>query len=236
MSTRLARSDEANTAVLLTSATPIMSAEALDDVRRGDRATLSRARTPGTLNSFATGHPISLVTGLATVDDRLAMPRNSSRAPVAGEPDESDRAARSDEQPDRGTTRSPTTVTITPATRRRVRNAANPSSGRIAATGGIFAARRAGTMTDSMVMPIPTSAAIRMVRGSMTISASGNPAPAASKRAMRPRATSRPPMRPNTVADHAEHERLERDQPSDLATGGSDCTQQCELSESLTDR
>ncbi len=86
MSTRLARSDDANTAVLLTSATPIISAEALDEVRRGDRATLSRARTPGTLNSFATGHPIILVTGLATVDDRLAMPRNSSSAPVPASP------------------------------------------------------------------------------------------------------------------------------------------------------
>ena len=78
----VARSDEANTAVLLTSATPIISADALDDVRRGARATFWRARVPGTLNSFSTGQPITRVTGVATVDDKLAIPRNKMSAPM----------------------------------------------------------------------------------------------------------------------------------------------------------
>ena len=95
----------------------------------------------------------------------------------------------------------PMTVTTTPATRRRERIAANPSSGRIAATGGIFAARRDGTMTDAIVMPMPTSAAITTVRTWSTVRVSGNPAPAASKAAIRPRATSSPPRTPNIVAN-----------------------------------
>ena len=82
MSVNVARSDEANTAAALTSATPIISAEALEDVRRGARATLSRASTPGTLNSLAIGQPIALVTGAAMVDDTLATPRKSASAPM----------------------------------------------------------------------------------------------------------------------------------------------------------
>ena len=51
------------------------------------------------------------------------------------------------------------TVATAPAMSRRLAPiAAKPNSGRIAATGGIFAARRAGTSTDSSVMPIPTIA------------------------------------------------------------------------------
>ncbi len=95
----------------------------------------------------------------------------------------------------------PTTVTTAPATRRPDRIAANPSSGRIAATGGILAARRDGTMTDAIVMPMPTSAAITTVRSWSTVWVSGNPAPAASKAAMRPRATSTPPRTPDNVAN-----------------------------------
>jgi hypothetical protein len=60
-------------------------------------------------------------------------------------------------------------------------------------------ARRDGTMTDAIVMPIPTSAATTTVRGPNTVAVSGNPAPAASNAAMRPRATRRPPNTPRTV-------------------------------------
>ena len=82
MSVNVARSDDANTAAALTRATPIISAEALEDVRRGARATLSRASTPGTLNSLAIGQPIAFVTGAAMVDDTLATPRKSASAPM----------------------------------------------------------------------------------------------------------------------------------------------------------
>ena len=100
-------------------------------------------------------------------------------------------------------TTAPTTVTTVPTTSRRVLSASKPSSGRIAATGGILAARRAGTMTDSSVMPTPTTKAIRTVRGSSTVPVSGNPAPAELKTLINPRATRMPPPMPSTVATSA---------------------------------
>ena len=143
------RSDEANTAAALTRATPIISAAAVADVRRGARPAFSRASMPGVLNSLATGQPISLVTGRATVDDTLATPRKISRAPTPASASSADRAAGAGEQPDDEGDGADARSTIVPTTRRRVLSASKPSSGRIAATGGIFAARRAGTITDS---------------------------------------------------------------------------------------
>ena len=58
---------------------------------------------------------------------------------------------------------------------RRVLIASNPSSGRIAATGGMQSGN-AGTMTDSIVTPIPTMAAMITVDSS-TVDVSGKPAP-----------------------------------------------------------
>ena len=97
----------------------------------------------------------------------------------------------------------PMTVTTVPSTRRRVLIASNPSSGRIAATGGIRATRRAGTMTDSSVTPMPTMAATTTVRGSSTVEVSGNPAPAALNTLISPRATRMPPPMPSVVATTA---------------------------------
>ena len=193
------RSDEANTAAALTSATPIISAAAVADVRRGARPAFSRARMPGAPSTLATGQPIALVTGLATVDETLATPRNSSSAPPP--------ASASNPRVPPGRRNSPvpnmaapSTVTIVPTTRRRALSASNPSSGRMAATGGTLAARRAGTMTASIVMPTPTRNAISTVKGLSTVSLDGKPAPAALKRLIMPRATRMPPPMPTTVA------------------------------------
>ncbi len=95
-------------------------------------------------------------------------------------------------------------MTTAPPTRRRLAlSATNPSSGRIAATGGIREARRAGTITDINVTPIPTIAEAMTVRGNITIEIPGNPAPAALKMPMMPRATKSPPNTPITVATTA---------------------------------
>ena len=80
-------------------------------------------------------------------------------------------------------------------------SASKPSSGRIAATGGILAARRAGTITDSIVMPTPTRNGhddrARQQHGAV----SGKPAPAALKTAIEPRATRMPPPMPSDRGD-----------------------------------
>ena len=81
ISANVARSDEANTAAALTRATPIISAAAVADVRRGERPAFSWASLPGGPKTLATGQPISRVTGRATVDERLATPRKMSSAP-----------------------------------------------------------------------------------------------------------------------------------------------------------
>ena len=173
----VSRIDDANTAAALTRATPIISAAAVADVRRGARPAFSRASVPGVLNSLATGQPISLVTGRATVDETLATPRKISRPPPPARTiSPSVPPGRTNSPMTKATT--PTSVTTVPATRRLALSASNPSSGRIAATGGIFAARRAGMMTDAIVMPTPTTNAMTTVNGRRTVAVLGNPAPA----------------------------------------------------------
>ena len=100
MSTSDARSDEANTAVLLTSATPIIRADALDDVRRGVRATFWRASAPGTLNSFSIGQPITRVTGRGDRRRQAGDTEEQQERADAGQRDQPGRAARAEEQPD----------------------------------------------------------------------------------------------------------------------------------------
>ena len=111
-------------------------------------------------------------------------------------------------------------MTIVPPMSRRVLSASNPSSGRIAATGGTFAARRAGMITDASVMPTPTRNANRIVRGSSTVALLGKPAPAELKIEISP-------LGHEHAADDAEHggddrhdQRLEVDQAADLACRG----------------
>ena len=94
----------------------------------------------------------------------------------------------------------PRTVTIVPPTSRRALSTSKPSSGRIAATGGMRAARSAGMMTAAIVTPTPTTKAQMTVRGSSFNAVSGKPAPVALNTARMPLATSRPPPMPTTVA------------------------------------
>ncbi len=193
------RSDVAKTAEALTSATPIINAAALDEVRRGLRPALSRASRPGVPNSLAIGHPSTRVAGLATVEETPATPRKSSSPPIPARTPMPMAPPGRTKRPTRKRA-APTTTVDVATTRRRLLSASKPSSGRIAATGGIFAARRAGTMTDAIVMPTPTTNAMMIVRGVITVPVSGNPAPAALKREISRRATPMPSPMPTIVA------------------------------------
>ena len=77
----MSRTDDVNNAAALISATPIISAEAVRAVRRGDRMALSRAILPAGPNAFWIGAPMAPATGRATVVDRLAMPMKINSAP-----------------------------------------------------------------------------------------------------------------------------------------------------------
>ena len=197
--TNVSRSDAAKTDAALTSATPIISAAAVAEVRLGARPALSRASWPGAPYTLPTGQPIMRVTGLAMVDATLAVPRNISSAPPPASRISPGVPPGRANSPTRKSTAPMITVTV-PATRRFELSAAKPSSGRIAATGGILAARRAGMMTAHIVMPTPTRNAISTERGFSTSEKSGKPAPAALKMPMISLATSIPPPMPMIVA------------------------------------
>ena len=95
----------------------------------------------------------------------------------------------------------PASKVTTPARRRLLRcRAVKPISGRIAATGGILLARKAGTIAAVTVTPMPTKSEARMVRVEMVIVADGNAAPVALKSAVMPFDTPTPPKMPKAVA------------------------------------
>ena len=237
MRPNVSRNDDANTDAALTSATPIISADAVRAVRRGEREAFSRASRPGAPNSFWMGAPSNRLTGLATVVERLATPRKIANAPPPARTIKPIVPPGLRNSPTRNST-APTMVMTTPAMRRRLApSAAKPISGRIAATGGIFAARRAGTSTDSSVTPTPTMTDTMIVRSWSWSAVSGKPAPAALNRAMMPLAT------PSPADEDAEHgggdrddERLGHDQASNLLRARSDRAHQRQLTQALADR
>ena len=62
MRPNVSRTDEVNSAAALISATPIISADAVRAVRRGERMALSRAIFPGVPKIFWIGLPIAPAT------------------------------------------------------------------------------------------------------------------------------------------------------------------------------
>ncbi len=75
------RADAANTVMSPTSATPIMSAAAVADVRFGLRIAFSRAITPVTPLNFWIGMPSAPLIGAAIIGPRTATPRNTTPMP-----------------------------------------------------------------------------------------------------------------------------------------------------------
>ena len=127
----------------LTSARPIMSAEAVAAVRRGFRTAFSCARRPVVPQIRGSTAPTlrrngRARTGLSAVAPRMRRraPRPTSDAPV---PPSSESVP-----PTRAS--APAPASTEPTTVRRPRPRCTPAtSSRIAATGGVRAARRAGT-------------------------------------------------------------------------------------------
>ena len=70
------------TAVMATSASPIVSAPAVEAVRRGMRAAFSWASRPGSLNTARIGRPSAWATGAANAGASPLTPRNTSTAPT----------------------------------------------------------------------------------------------------------------------------------------------------------
>ena len=100
MRPNVSRSDDVNSAAALISATPIISAEAVRAVRRGDRMALSRANLPGVPNTFWIGLPIAPATGRADGRREAGDADEDQQRAAAGGDDQTERPARGHEQPD----------------------------------------------------------------------------------------------------------------------------------------
>ena len=100
--------------------------------------------------------------------------------------------------------------------------ASKPSSGRIAATGGIRDALRAGSRTARTVIPTPTRKAMTTAVGLSTMPKLGNPAPAALKMSRISLATPMPAKMPMIVAITDMTSASMTIKPADLAPGATD--------------
>ena len=76
------RADAPNTVMRPTSATPIMSAAAVADVRFGLRFAFSRAIAPVMPLIFSMGMPSAPLSGEAIIGPRMATPRNTTAMPT----------------------------------------------------------------------------------------------------------------------------------------------------------
>ncbi len=177
---------------------PKVSANAVAAVRRGLRTALVRASVPIRPN----GRPMTWPSGRITRPDSSGdsnsapMPTRTSPSPMSAAP----LPAEEDIAPS-AVTPAPTARKTAPMMlRRRVAAAVGvANSSRIAATGGIEDARRAGAYADSSVTPVPTTTATITVRTASTIEPDGSPTLSASSRVRNPNASPTPPATPTAL-------------------------------------
>jgi hypothetical protein len=152
---------------VVTSARPIMRAEAVFEVRSGFRTALALASRPATRKSGAMGRPMLPAMGTATTGLSWATPMNTARAPM---PRSATTVMVSSATQSPAVTRpAPTNVSSAPDQVRRVLDhpvGTKPS--RIPCTGGTLDARRAGASDAISVTPNPTTTAAATVRRSST--------------------------------------------------------------------
>src|SRR3989440_705206 len=197
----------------LTSARPIISAAAVEAVRRGLRIALSRAILPGCPAQCANGQPIRRASGLATSGLSRPTPRKMTTAPIATLSSRLPDLAKS---PARSSAR-PITVTTVPNVIRfqliRGTTAATASS-RSAVTGGTRVALTAGAIEASTVTMTPTSRPTMIVRGATTSVVDGRSAPMAPNTALSPIATTMPAPIPTIEASRPTMNASVRTEPS----------------------
>src|SRR5262249_55856918 len=153
-----------NTLTKVTSASPIISAAAVEAVRRGVRIAFSRAGRPGSRNIHTNGNPISPARGRVNSGLKIATPLKDQMTPAPTFPT---RLPTSLNNP-RSSSATPVKVTTRPiiVRRRIVRWGTVATSARSAATGGTRVALSAGKNDDTNVTTTPTSSATITVRAS----------------------------------------------------------------------
>ena len=178
------------------SPTPIMSAAAVDAVRRGLRTAFCRARRPVTPLNLTTGAPITRLIGPAMIGPSTATPRKVSMAPP---PTIASPLLRWPNSPRKSTATPPPRTRSPRIVRRRELPARSTAVVRRAAMGGTREARRAGATATTRVTPIPAMSATTIERPLTTVPLAGMPKPTAPSRLFRPTANATPSTRPSTA-------------------------------------
>ena len=179
-----------------TSATPIMSADAVAAVRRGLRIAFSRASVPVMPRTLGSGAPMNRLIGRASTGPRTKMPMKIAIAPsprmpsaLSGRPN----SAHSIKAPPPRVTARPIAVRGPKPLRRSI------ATSRIAAIGGTRDAFRAGTSAETTVTVVPTRKEATTAEIGITMWLAGMSKPIASSSALRPPASRMP--RPKPIAD-----------------------------------
>ncbi len=190
----------ASTATKVTSASPIISAAAVEAVRCGLRRALSRASTPAAPPIFVAGQPRNAASGRTSCAANPATPRKISSVPMpiaastGPVPLATKRPTSSAAKPSTVTASEPT------ARKRANRPGGSVAPSRTAAIGGTLVARSAGRRLASSVIRIPTRSETTIVLVWNASPLFGSVNPIRSKSLNSPFARKRPRNRPVTEA------------------------------------
>ncbi len=191
----------ASTETSVTSARPIISADAVEAVRAGLRIAFPRASLPAVPPILVAGQPRVEASGGTSTFASIATPTNTAAAPT---PIASSRCVV--ESPPRN---SPTSISATATAivakagagpKRAKREGGSSAPSRTAAIGGTCVARRAGRSAASTVIATPTASDTMIVRVAKTVAAWGRSMPKETNTEFRPFASPRPRNRPATDA------------------------------------
>ena len=205
----------ASTATTVTSASPIISAEAVEAVRLGLRIEFERARSPATPPMTVAGRPRNEARGRARLGATIATPMKSPRTPTPRAsrrgPVETPWAKNAAKTTTASATAQTTTATAGPNRAKREGGSTEPS--RTAAIGGTRVARIAGRRLASTVTIVPSrieTITVRQAKTSdwdttapkSTLKRAASPFAIASPRKSPTTDASSPVTRPSTVTTH----------------------------------
>ena len=196
-------SPAASTATSVTSASPIISADAVVAVRPGFRIALPRASDPAAPPIFVAGQPSTRANGGTSVGASIATPMKSPTAPMPTASSRSFVVKPPTNSPTSISAIDPTIVSVAAselnlASRDRGRTA--PS--RTAAIGGTLVARSAGQIAAMTVTTTPRRSETTIVRVAKTVPVWGRSMPRETKSELSPLARPTPRNSPVTAANN----------------------------------
>ena len=190
--------EAANTVMNTTSVTPITTADAVAEVRRGLRAAFSVARRPVTPRKRGSGSPRMRMVRPARTGPTTRKPtiRSPAPPPTRGRASVSPACRHAADRPQAPMARPTAPAMIRP----RDRSERSTAMSRRAASGGTRVARIAGRSDARRVTATPISRDSAIAVGRTTSVALGSGAPDAPSAASTPRARSTPAPTPSTAA------------------------------------